>query len=89
MYVKKNPVDYSDCSVRIAIDILSTSWNTWLISEINEGVVRPCDLHRSISVAPKRVLTKQLGELQKNGYPTKEGLSCVAIKSRILTDRIW
>lgn len=71
MYIKKNPMDYSDCSVRIAIDILSTSWNAWLISEINKGVVRPCDLQRSINVAPKRVLTKQLGELEKMGILEK------------------
>lgn len=72
MYVKKNPMDYSDCSIRIAIDILSSSWNAWLISEINNGVVRPCDLQRSISVAPKRVLTKQLGRLEKIGILEKK-----------------
>ena len=72
MYIKKNPMDYSDCSVRIAIDILSSSWNAWLISEIDKGVVRPCDLQRSISVAPKRVLTKQLGELEKMGILKKK-----------------
>jgi len=72
MYIKKNPMDYSDCSVRIAIDILSSSWNAWLISEIDKGVARPCDLQRSISVAPKRVLTKQLGELEKMGILKKK-----------------
>ncbi|HBK31931.1 MAG TPA: transcriptional regulator, partial [Porphyromonadaceae bacterium] len=25
MYIKKNPMDYADCPVRIAIDILSSS----------------------------------------------------------------
>ncbi len=71
MYVKKNPMDYSDCSVRIAIDILSTSWNAWLLLEIDKGIVRPCDLQRSIGIAPKRVLTKQLGELEKMGILQK------------------
>ena len=72
MYVKKQPIDYSDCSVRIAIDILSTSWNAWLILEISRGVVRPCDLQRTINVAPKRVLTKQLSQLEKLGILGKE-----------------
>lgn len=72
MYIKKNPMDYSDCSVRIAIDILSTSWNAWIILEISKGVVRPCDLQRTIAVAPKRVLTKQLGELEKLGILEKK-----------------
>jgi DNA-binding HxlR family transcriptional regulator len=80
MYVKKNPMDYSDCSVRIAIDILSTSWNAWLILEINKGVVRPCDLQRSISVAPKRVLTKQLGELEKMGILQKKVYPVLPLK---------
>lgn len=80
MYVKKNPMDYSDCSVRIAIDLLSTSWNAWLILEINKGVVRPCDLQRSISVAPKRVLTKQLGELEKKGILQKKVYPVLPLK---------
>lgn len=65
-------MDYSDCPVRIAIDILSSSWNAWLILEISKGTVRPCDLQRSISVAPKRVLTKQLGELERMGILEKK-----------------
>lgn len=72
MYTKKSPMDYAGCPVRIAIDILSASWNAWLLSEINKGVVRPCDLQRSISVAPRRVLTKQLGELEKKGILEKK-----------------
>ncbi|WP_321479422.1 helix-turn-helix domain-containing protein [uncultured Bacteroides sp.] len=80
MYVKKKPLDYSDCSVRLAIDILSTSWNAWLILEINKGVVRPCDLQRSISIAPKRVLTKQLGELEKMGVLQKKVYPVLPLK---------
>ena len=72
MYVKKNPMDYAGCPVRIAIDILASSWNAWLLLEINKGVVRPCDLQRNISVAPRRVLTKQLGELEKMGILEKK-----------------
>jgi DNA-binding HxlR family transcriptional regulator len=72
MYIKKNPIDYYNCPVRIAIDILSTSWNAWLILEIAKGVARPCDLQRRISVAPKRVLTKQLSELEKIGIVEKK-----------------
>jgi len=80
MYIKKNPMDYSDCSVRIAIDILSSSWNAWLILEISKGIVRPCDLQRSISVAPKRVLTKQLGELERMGILEKKVYPVLPLK---------
>lgn len=80
MYVKKNPIDYSDCSARIAIDILSSSWNAWLLLEINRGIVRPCDLQRSISIAPKRVLTKQLGELERIGILEKKVYPVLPLK---------
>lgn len=80
MYVKKTPMDYSDCSIRIAIDILSVSWNAWLIEEISNGVVRPCDLHRVINVAPKRVLTKQLGELERMGILEKKVYPVLPLK---------
>lgn len=72
MYVKKNPMDYSNCSIRIAIDVLTKSWNAQSILEINRGVARPCDLERITGVAPKRVLTKQLGELEKMGILEKK-----------------
>ena len=71
---------YCGRSVRIAIDILSSSWNAWLISEINKGVVRLCDLQRSISVAPKRALTKQLGELEKMGILEKKVYPVLPLK---------
>lgn len=80
MYVKKKPMEYLDCPVRIAIDILSSSWNAWLISEINNGIVRPCDLQQSISIAPKRVLTKQLGELEKKGILKKKVYPVLPLK---------
>jgi DNA-binding HxlR family transcriptional regulator len=60
-------VDYSDCPIRFSIDILSSRWNVWLIQEISKGVVRPCDLQRTIHIAPKRVLTKSLSDLEKKG----------------------
>nr|WP_297167005.1 helix-turn-helix domain-containing protein [uncultured Dysgonomonas sp.] len=71
MYQKKNPMDYLNCSVRIPLDILAGSWKAWLILEISKGIRRPSDLHRSISVAPKRALTKQLKELQLQGIVEK------------------
>ncbi len=80
MYVKKNPMDYMDCPVRLAIDILSTSWNTWLISEIDKGVARPCDLQRVIGIAPRRVLTRQLGELERMGILEKKVYPVLPLK---------
>lgn len=67
MYKRKNPMDYTECSVRIPIDILAGSWKAWLILEINKGIARPSDLQRSIAIATKRVLSKQLKELEEQG----------------------
>ncbi|MDN5553563.1 winged helix-turn-helix transcriptional regulator [Prevotella sp.] len=80
MYIKKKPIDYDGCSVRIVIDLLSTSWNTWILLEISKGIRRPCDLHRSISIAPKRVLTKQLTELEKKGILCKKVYPILPLK---------
>ncbi len=64
-------MDYSDCSIRIPIDIISGSWKVWLMLEINKGVARPSELYHSIAIAPKRVLTKQLRELEQQGIVGK------------------
>lgn len=54
--------------------------SAWLLLEISKGVVRPCDLQRSISVAPKRVLTKQLGELERMGILEKKVYPVLPLK---------
>ena len=80
MYERKNPMDYTDCSVRIPIDILAGSWKAWLISEINKGISRPSELQRSIKIASKRVLSKQLKELEEQGIVWKKIYPVVPLK---------
>lgn len=71
MYEKKNVVDYANCPVRITLDIITGSWKVWLIHEISIGITRPSDIQRSIGIASKRVLNKQLKELEQMGIVTK------------------
>lgn len=71
MYEKKNPMEYTNCPIRITLDIIAGSWKLWLIQEINKGIVRPSDIQRSIGIASKRVLNKQLKELEEVGIITK------------------
>jgi DNA-binding HxlR family transcriptional regulator len=80
MYKKKNPVDYANCSIRVPIDIISGSWKVWLILEINKGVSRPSDLYRTIGIAPRRVLTKQLKELEEQGIVAKTVYPVIPLK---------
>ncbi|HCO67668.1 MAG TPA: transcriptional regulator [Dysgonomonas sp.] len=80
MYQKKNPMDYTHCPVRIPLDILSGSWKAWLILEISRGVSRPADLYRVIAIAPRRALTKQLTELEKQGIVGKTVYPVIPMK---------
>ncbi|MDD7456150.1 MAG: helix-turn-helix domain-containing protein [Bacteroidales bacterium] len=71
MYEKKKPMEYANCPIRITLDIIAGSWKLWLIQEISNGIVRPSDIQRSIGIASKRVLNKQLKELEEVGIITK------------------
>ncbi|MTH28333.1 transcriptional regulator [Myroides pelagicus] len=63
---------YESYSVRLALDILSKSWNAWILMELELGPLGLSELHRLIEVAPRRVLTKQIGELEQAGLLTKQ-----------------
>lgn len=65
MYEKKSNIDYDNCPIRITLDTIAGSWKLWLIQEINRGVRRPTELQKSIGIASKRVLNKQLRELEE------------------------
>ncbi|MBR8709846.1 helix-turn-helix transcriptional regulator [Bacteroides pyogenes] len=80
MYEKKNPMEYANCPIRITLDIIAGSWKLWLIQEINNGIVRPSDIQRSIGIASKRVLNKQLRELEEVGIITKTIYPVIPLK---------
>lgn len=80
MYEKKNIVDYKNCPVRITLDIINGSWKVWLIHEINRGVTRPSEIQRSIGIASKRVLNKQLKELEQIGIIKKTIYPVIPLK---------
>ncbi|WP_010255120.1 winged helix-turn-helix transcriptional regulator [Myroides injenensis] len=88
MFTIKSKEEYENCSVRLAIDILAKSWNVWILLELESGVLRPSELHQIISIAPKRVLTKQIGELEKLGLLSKKVYPEVPLRVEYeLTDR--
>jgi DNA-binding HxlR family transcriptional regulator len=70
MYEKKIPENH-DCGISIAIKVLGGKWKAWIIDCINQGVKRPSELHRQISIASPRVINMQLRELEEYGLISK------------------
>lgn len=66
MYQKKIPIDY-ECGLSIAMEVVGSKWKFCLLDEISKGTTRPRDLVRAINGISKRVLQKQLSELEMHG----------------------
>lgn len=70
MYQRKIPIDYS-CGLSIAMEVVGSKWKFCLLNEISKGITRPRDLVNSINGITKRVLQKQLSELESHGIVGK------------------
>jgi len=66
MYQRKIPIDYN-CGLNIAMEVVGSKWKFCLLDEISKGITRPRDLMNSINGITKRVLQKQLSELEWHG----------------------
>lgn len=71
MYEKKIPKDLR-CGLNIAIEVIGGKWKSNLLANINKGIKRPSELHKSIPQASARVLNQQLSELEFHGMVTKK-----------------
>lgn len=71
MYEKKIPKDLS-CGLNIAVEIIGGKWKPNLLANINKGLKRPSELHKSIPQASARVLNQQLSELEFHGIIEKK-----------------
>ncbi|HEX7869818.1 MAG TPA: helix-turn-helix domain-containing protein [Chryseobacterium sp.] len=71
MYEKKIPKDLS-CGLNIAIEVIGGKWKANLLANINKGMKRPSELHKSIPQASARVLNQQLAELEFHGIVSKK-----------------
>jgi DNA-binding HxlR family transcriptional regulator len=70
MYEKKIPKDLT-CGLNIAIEVIGGKWKSNLLANINKGIRRPSELHKSIPQASARVLNQQLSELEAHGIVEK------------------
>lgn len=80
MYEKKIPKDLS-CGLNIAIEVMGGKWKANLLANINKGMKRPSELHKSIPQASARVLNQQLSELEFHGIITKKIYNVIPPKS--------
>lgn len=66
MYQRKIPIDY-ECGLSVAMEVVGSKWKFCLLDEIAKGTTRPRDLVNAINGITKRVLQKQLSELELHG----------------------
>lgn len=66
MYQRKIPIDYS-CGLIVAMEVVGSKWKFCLLDEISKGTARPKDLVNAIQGITKRVMQKQLSELELHG----------------------
>jgi DNA-binding HxlR family transcriptional regulator len=70
MYQRKIPIDY-DCGLSVAMEVVGSKWKFCILDEISKEIKRPKDLVNSINGITKRVLQKQLRELELHGLLEK------------------
>ncbi|WP_257657749.1 winged helix-turn-helix transcriptional regulator [Parapedobacter lycopersici] len=70
MYKRKMEEDL-DCGIRVALKLFGGKWKLCIIDAINKGIVRPVEIHKSISNSTLRVIEMQLAELLHFGLVDK------------------
>ena len=79
MYQRKIPIDYN-CGFNVAMEVVGSKWKFCLLDEISKGVTRPRDLVNAISGITRRVLQKDLRELELHGMIGKAVYTEVPLK---------
>lgn len=79
MYQRKIPIDY-DCGLSVAMEVVGSKWKFCILDEISKEIKRPKDLVNAINGITKRVLQKQLRELELHGLLEKTIYTEVPLK---------
>lgn len=86
MYERKIPID-ADCGVTVFQAVVGAKWKPYLISCLTKGIRRPSEFQKAITGADKRVLAKQLRELEQMGIIRKKVYPVIPQKAEyFLTD---
>lgn len=81
MYEHKIPPIDLDCGVTMTLHVIGGKWKPYLINCITKGYHQPKEFQRTIAGATKRVLVKQLGELEAAGVVRKVTYDTVPMKT--------
>jgi DNA-binding HxlR family transcriptional regulator len=79
MYEKKIPKDLN-CGIVVTMEVIGGKWKSCLINDINKGIRRPGELHKTHPEASPRVLNLQLSELENHGIVEKTIFPVVPLK---------
>ena len=79
MYEHKIPPIDLDCGVTMTLHVIGGKWKPYLINCITKGFHQPKEFQKIITGATKRVLVKQLGELEIAGVVRKVTYDTVPI----------
>lgn len=81
MYEHKIPPIDLDCGVTMTLHVIGGKWKPYLINCITKGYHQPKEFKKIIIGATKRVLVKQLGELEVAGVVRKVTYDTVPMKT--------
>ncbi len=92
MYEKKIEEDLS-CGIRVAMKVFGGKWKLCILEAINNGIVRPAEIHKNIPNSTLRVIEMQLAELlffgvvekcSEDVYPKKSEYNITSLGRSIL-----
>lgn len=61
------PMNMDRCPVRTTMDVIDGKWKPLIVYQLKVGKQRFGQLRRNISEAPRKVLTEQLREMERDG----------------------
>jgi DNA-binding HxlR family transcriptional regulator len=62
----------ADCQTRLALDLLTNTWNAVVVHALRDGPMRPVELRKVIGGVSGKVLTETLRRLERDGLVTRE-----------------
>lgn len=71
MYEKKIPKDHN-CGIVVTMEVIGGKWKPCLINWINKDVKRPSELAKLYKETSRRVIQRQLSELESQGIVYKK-----------------
>lgn len=81
MYEYKIPPIDPECGVTITQHVMGAKWKPYLINCMTRGIHRPVAFQHAIKGATRRVLVRQLGELEASGIVRRVVYDTVPMKT--------